>query len=261
MTTPHDPSVELPRMRLFDTHCHFPAADPVAIRDVLSRARAAGVERILAVGGSGALNESAAVAAQIADGSFDMPSVACAFGFDRDQAGKPIPPVPEGPLAAWGEIGLDYHYSADTRAAQISLFESQLEEARKRGLPAVIHTREADADTLAVLRSSPGPGVIHCFTGTPSFAKSLLDLGYYISFSGVVTFRAAEYVREASRAVPDDRILIETDSPYLAPEPVRGSANEPANVAWTCAFLAGLRGHDPAAFADLTFSNAVSLFS
>ncbi len=247
-------------MRLFDTHCHFPSADPIVIQGMLSRARAAGVERIMAVGGSPTLNESAAVAAQVAEGAFDLPLVSCAFGYDRDEAGKECPPVPDGPLAAWGEIGLDYHYSADTRDAQLELFERQLAEARARNLPVVVHTREADDDTLALLRANPVRGVIHCFTGTPSFAKALLDLGFYVSFSGVVTFRSAEYVREASRVVPDDRILIETDSPYLAPEPVRGSVNEPANVAHTCAFLAKLRGVSSDEFAELTFSNAVSLF-
>ncbi len=247
-------------MRLFDTHCHFPSVDPIHIQDVLSRARAAGVERILAVGGSPELNESAAVAAQIADGSLDMPIVRCAFGYDRDEAGKECPPVPEGPLVAWGEIGLDYHYSADTRDAQIVLFESQLAEARARDLPVVIHTREADGDTLSILRANSARGVIHCFTGTPEFAKKLLDMGFYISFSGVVTFRSAEYVRNASRVVPNDMILVETDSPYLAPEPVRGGVNEPGNVAHVSAFLARLRGMSPDEFAETTFANAVSLF-
>ena len=247
-------------MRLFDSHCHFQSCDPVVIHDALSRARAAGVERVLAVGGSGALNESAALAAQVAEGALDLPSVVCAFGYDRDQAGKELPPtVPYGPLAAWGEIGLDYHYSADTRAAQLVLFEGQLAEARKRGLPAVIHTREADEDTLALLRANQVRGVVHCFNGSAAFAMKLLDLGLYISFSGIVTFKSAEYVREASRAVPDDRLMIETDSPYLAPEPVRGGANEPAYVAHTCAFLAKLRGVAPEDLAELTFSNAAAM--
>ncbi len=247
-------------MRLFDTHCHFHVADPVTIRETLVRARASGVERIVAVGGSVSLNESAALAAQVADGAMDLPSVVCAFGYDRDQTARERPPVPDGALAAWGEIGLDYHYSADTRDAQLALFEEQLDEARRRGLPAVIHTREADDDTLAVLRANPVRGVIHCFNGSADFAKRLLDLGFFISFSGIVTFRMAEYVRESSRAVPDDRLLIETDSPYLAPEPVRGGVNEPAYVAHICAFLAQLRGLSPDAFAERTFQNAESLF-
>jgi len=247
-------------MRLFDTHCHFRTADPVVIRDMLARARIAGVERILAVGGSVALNESAAIAAQVADGAFDLPAVACAFGYDRDQAGKECPPTPEGPLVAWGEIGIDYHYSADNRDAQIALFCEQLEEARKRGLPAVIHTRDADEDTIAILRENPVRGVIHCFNGSPDFARRLLDLGYYISFSGIVTFRSAHHVREASSVVPDDRLLIETDSPYLAPEPVRGVENEPANVAHICESLAKFRGVDPAVLAETTFANATALF-
>ena len=247
-------------MRLFDTHCHFPVADPVVIRDTLARARTAGVERILAVGGSASLNEAASVASQVSDGAFDLPAVSCAFGYDRDQVGKILAPVPDVPIAAWGEIGLDYHYSAETRDAQLRLFAGQLEEARARGLPAVIHTREADDDTSAVLRESPVRGVIHCFNGSADFAKRLLDMGFFISFSGIITFRMAEYVREASRVVPDDRLLIETDAPYLAPEPVRGGPNEPAFVAHTCAFVAKLRGMAPDALAEITFANAASIF-
>lgn len=247
-------------MRLFDTHSHFSSGDPRDIGDTLKRAYAAGVRRIIAVGGSPALNETAAVASRIANGSAAMPSVSCAFGYDRDEAGKECPPVPDCPAVAWGEIGLDYHYSADTRDAQLELFESQLAQARSRGLPVVIHTREADGDTLSLLRANPVCGVIHCFTGTPSFAKALLDLGFYVSFSGVVTFRSAQCVRDSALIVPDDRILIETDSPYLAPEPVRGRKNEPANIAYTCGFLAKLRNVEAEEFAELTFSNAVSLF-
>ena len=247
-------------MKLFDTHCHFERAVPSVIAAVLSRAKAAGVEKVMAVGGSPALNESAALAVEVAAETLAVPAVVCAVGLDRDQAGKPFRRVadaeePAG-LAAWGEIGLDYHYSPETRDAQMKLFGEQLEEARRRGLPVVIHTREADDDTLGLLREIPSRGIIHCYTGTPAAARLFLDLGFYISFSGIVTFHAADNVREAALVVPDDRILIETDAPFLAPVPMRGNANEPAFVRHTCEFLAKLRGMPADDFAELTFANA-----
>ena len=160
------------------------------------------------------------------------------------------------PLRALGEIGLDYHYSPETREAQLKLFAGQLEEARTRDLPVVIHTREADDDTLALLREIPSRGIIHCYTGTPEYAKRFLDLGFFISISGIVTFKPADNVRASALVVPDDRILIETDSPFLAPVPMRGQPNEPAFIVHTCEFLAKLRGVSADDFAELTFANA-----
>ena len=125
----------------------------------------------------------------------------------------------------------------------------------------IIHTREADDDTLALLRKVPSRGVIHCYTGTPEAAKAFLDLGFYISFSGIVTFRLADNVRAAAAVVPDDRILIETDSPFLAPVPLRGKVNEPAFVRHTCEFLAARRGMAADDFAALTFANAERAFA
>ena len=254
-------------MRLFDTHCHFETTDPKQIREILARAKAAGVEQVMAVGGSPLLNDSASIAKgltsivplPLSTTTFSpLPRVLLAQGFDRDQVNTDLQlPLfsPTMPLAALGEIGLDYHYSPETRDAQITLFAAQLEEARKRNLPVVIHTREADDDTFALLREIPSRGVIHCYTGTPEAAKRFLDLGFYISISGIVTFRAAQNVREAALVVPDDRILIETDSPYLAPVPMRGNPNEPAFICHTCEFLAALRGVSAADFAELTFAN------
>jgi len=250
-------------MRLFDTHCHFESVDPDRIGALLQRAREAGVEKLMAVGGSPALNAAALAARDFAAVNSDsVPAVTVALGYDRDQLGTEMPPVPEGlALSAWGEIGLDYHYSPETREAQLKHFSVQLEEARRRNLPVVIHTREADDDTLAVLREIPSRGVIHCFTGTPPFAKRLLDLGFYISISGIVTFRAADNVRESALTVSDDRLMIETDSPYLAPVPMRGQANEPAFVSHTCRFLAELRKTTPEALAELTFANGEKAFA
>ena len=252
-------------MRLFDTHCHFETGDVDEIASQLVRAKAAGVEKVLAVGGGASLNGSASLAAATARAREGMPSVMCAVGFDRDHVGEAHgEPADAGmPVApsAWGEIGLDYHYSPETRREQTGLFAAQLEEARRRNLPVVVHTREAADDTLAILREVQSRGVIHCFTGSPEEARSYLDLGFYISISGIVTFRAADNVRETALVVPDDRILVETDSPFLAPVPMRGKPNEPAFVAYTCEFLAKLRGMSPDDFAELTFANAERMLS
>ena len=256
-------------MRLYDTHCHFERADPTEIAAVLARAKAAGVEKLMAVGGSPALNESAALAVEIGNRDQgtgirigDLPEVLCSIGYDREQIGRPTSnslfpdPCSLIPRAAIGEIGLDYHYSPETREAQLKLFGEQLEEARRRNLPVVIHTREADDDTLALLREIPSRGIIHCYTGTPEYAKRFLDLGFYISISGIVTFKPADNVRASALVIPDDRILIETDSPFLAPVPLRGQPNEPAFIVHTCEFLAKLRGQSADDFAELTFANA-----
>ena len=247
-------------MRLYDTHCHFEHADPTEIAAILLRAKAAGVEKLMAVGGSPALNESAALAVEVANEALVAPKVVCAVGSDREQINRPSSLIPHlSSLVALGECGLDYHYSPETREAQLKLFGEQLEEAKRRNLPVVIHTREADDDTLGVLREIPSNGIIHCFTGTPKFCGKLLDLGFFVSISGIVTFRAADNVRESARYVPDDRLLIETDSPFLAPVPKRGNPNEPAFVVHTAKFLADLRGTTPEALALLTTGNACRL--
>ena len=256
-------------MKLYDTHCHFERADPTEIAAILARAKAAGVEKLMAVGGSPSLNETAALAVEIGNRDQgtgirigDLPEVLCSLGYDRDQIGRPtsnsLVPDPCSLIsrAAIGEIGLDYHYSPETREQQLELFAQQLEEARKRDLPVVIHTREAAADTVSLLREIPSRGIIHCFTGTTDEARAFLDLGFYVSISGIVTFRPADNVREVARIIPDDRILIETDSPFLAPVPMRGNPNEPAFIAHTCEFIAQLRGVSAEAFAELTFANA-----
>jgi TatD DNase family protein len=245
-------------MELYDTHAHFGTKEDVTA-GVLARAQQAGVTRLMAVGGNTELN-AAAVLAQ----AMRPDAVRLALGADRDQAELPHDEILADirrqhachSCAAVGEIGLDYHYSPETREAQRELFGAQLEEAAKRSLPVIIHTREADDDTLALLREVPSRGVIHCYTGTPEAAKAFLDLGFYISFSGIVTFRLADNVRAAAAVVPDDRILIETDSPFLAPVPLRGRPNEPAFVRHVCEFLAALRKVSAEDFAELTFANA-----
>lgn len=257
--------------RYFDTHAHF-AAGP-AIAGQIARARAAGVTRIVAVGGSPQLNAGARAAAAAAPGH-----VLPAFGLDRDQAGGDddqaaalenlfaagAAPAP----AAVGEIGLDYCRSAVARERQRLLMERQLGLAARLRLPAIIHTRAAEADTLALLRNARGeawfregrPGVIHCFTGDAAFAEALLALDYRLGFSGIVTFAGAAPLRKVAAAVPGERLLIETDAPYLTPVPLRGRPNEPALVVHVAAVLARERGVAPEELAALTWRNAETLF-
>ena len=241
-------------MDVFDTHAHF-ECEPGEIAAQLARARDAGVTRLMAVGGSSALNRGVAAAASLAEGV----AVWRAIGWDRDQVAAETPPLDYAGIDAVGEIGLDYHEGDATRDAQRELFARQLETARAAGLPVVIHTREADDDTLAILREVPSRGIIHCFTGSPEFCRRLLDLGFHVSISGIVTFRLADNVRASARVVPDDRLLVETDCPFLAPVPLRGRTNEPAFVVHTLRFLAALRGIAVEALAERTSANALAL--
>jgi TatD DNase family protein len=246
-------------MNLFDTHAHFTGGEE-NISPLLARAREAGVARILAVGGSDELNKGADDAFRVSKAGGSLyPEVFKAVGLDRDQIGLNPSSLDFTGASAVGEIGLDYHYSADTREAQMELMAQQLELSKNLDLPVVIHTREADDDTLSLLRGIPTRGIIHSFTGEPGFCKKLLDLGYYISLSGIVTFRAADNVRETARVIPLDRLLVETDTPYLAPVPKRGQPNEPAFVAHTARFLADFLGVDFEVFISQTTSNALNV--
>lgn len=242
---------------LFDTHAHFQGAEEDIIA-LLKRAKEAGVGEILAVGGDLELNNAAKVAAEaVGEG---LPKVYLAQGYDMSSVAVERREVDFSQLTAVGELGLDYSHGEDDRAAQQKLFAEQLEEARQNDLPVIIHTRAADEDTLGILREISSRGVIHCFTGTPAFCRELLDLGFYISISGIVTFKKAENVRESARYVPDDRLLIETDSPYLAPVPLRGKQNEPSFIVETARYLATLRGTPLEALAALTTTNAHNCF-
>ncbi len=239
---------------LFDTHAHFEGGDEETSA-ALARAASAGVTRLMAVGGSASLNKGVERAARRADAA--GVKVWRCIGWDRDQIDADRATLDYTGVAAVGEIGLDYHYSPETRDRQLELMGSQLELARRLGLPVVIHTRDADDDTLGILREIPSKGIIHCFTGGPAFCRALLDLGFMISISGIVTFRAADNVRESALVVPDDRLLIETDSPFLAPVPMRGNANEPAFVVHTARFLADLRRTPFEELAAVTTGNAL----
>ena len=255
-------------MNLFDTHAHF-TEDAEKTAAALRRAFDAGVSNLMAVGGSPELNRAAMLACKTAEGD-GMPHVRLALGFDRDQAKDDGGTCPRYDfstiidsrkrLSAIGEIGLDFHYSPETSRMQCDLFAAQLELAKELDLPVVIHTRDADDATLGVLDESDfHNGIIHCFTGTVPFERRLLDRGFMVSISGIVTFRAAENVREAARYAPDDRLLVETDSPFLAPVPMRGSENEPSFIAHTVRFLAAERRTDPETLANLTAANAVRI--
>lgn len=248
-------------MNLFDTHAHFTGSED-EISQLLRRAREAGVTRVLAVGGSDELNKGVddAFNLTVADASL-YPKVYKAIGFDRDQINSDPSKLDFTGASAVGEIGLDYYYSLDTREAQLSLMGRELELSRELNLPVIIHTREADDDTLGILREIPSRGIIHSFTGNPTFCKKLLDLGYYISLSGIVTFRAADNVRETAKVIPLDRILIETDTPYLAPVPKRGQPNEPAFVMHTAKFLAEFLGVDLMEFISITTANALEILA
>ncbi len=230
-----------------DSHCHLDDAAFDADRaEVIQRAIDAGVELMLAVGtGKGPPDLEAGL--RIAQNN---PHFVASAGVHPHDAAKSnaqtladLERLLGNPkIVAIGEIGLDYHYDFSPRDEQQAVFEQQLEIAAAHRKPVIIHTREAWEDTMALLEKHAARGIMHCFTGTPEQAARALDLGFYISFGGVVTFPKATEVHEAARQVPLDRLLIETDAPYLAPVPKRGKRNEPAFVAHTAERLAALRG-------------------
>jgi len=168
-------------------------------------------------------------------------------------------------VIAIGECGLDYYYDKSDRQAQRERFQAHIDAAREAGLPLVIHTREAEADTAEMLESAVREGgvtgVLHCFTGSAELARKGLDLGFYVSLSGIVTFKNAQDLQETAKWLPANQMLVETDSPFLAPVPHRGKTCEPAFVADTAAFVAELRGEQPEALADATTANFFRLFA
>ena len=255
---------------MIDTHCHL--ADEVFEPDleaVVARARDAGVTGAVCILAAGDADE-ARRAARLAT---VWPTVAFAVGVHPHQAhqcaGQPglaetwkRESASQRQVVAVGEIGLDYHYDFSPRDVQREVFVEQLAVARALKLPVVIHTREADEDTFAVLRveGSGVRGVFHCFTGGVDRARRALDLGFHLSLAGILTFPKATDLHEVAAFAPDDRLLIETDSPFLAPVPFRGKRNEPAHVAHVAAMLARLRGVDTAAVVALSTANALQLF-
>lgn len=260
---PHFSKLHWLRVTLVDSHCHLDSKPFHADLDaVLARARSAGVETLLAIGtGDGPPDLAAAL--RLADA---YPCIYATVGVHPHDAAKATPATWTEILSltthprcvAFGEIGLDYHYDFSPRDTQRAAFAAQLGIARDARLPVIIHTREAWDDTLALIRDHWDPslgGIFHCFSGGPREAEQALALGFHVSFSGIVTFPRATDIHEAARIVPDHRLLVETDAPYLAPIPHRGKRNEPAYVVRTAERLAELRHTTPEAIAQTTTAN------
>jgi TatD DNase family protein len=256
-------------MRLIDSHAHLDLEDYAADLDaVIARARAAGLERIVCVGlwrKPGDFGNALALAGS------DPGFFAATIGIHPHEAAR----VPEADwqaceasardprVVAVGETGLDFHYDHSPRDVQEGAFRRSLRIARAAGKPVVVHVREADAVCANVFRGEGVPeagGVIHCFTGDAVSVRAYLDLGLYVSVAGIVTFRTAEAIREAVRIVPRDRLLIETDSPFLAPVPFRGKRNEPAHVVETARKVAELWGVTAEEVGEVTSENTRRLF-
>ena len=257
---------------LIDSHCHL--ADDAFVPDldaVVDRARSAGLAGALCI-----LDPTSTEEGDRFRRVLELwPEVRCATGVHPHHAGTfrdridDLEPfvtaaiAERGETRAVGEIGLDYHYDFAPQDVQKEVFRRQLRLARERDLPVVIHTREADDDTVDILREeSHGTlrGVFHCFTGDTTLARHALDLGFHVSFSGIVTFRRADEVRAAAKLVPVDRLLAETDSPYLAPMPHRGKRNEPAWVCRVLEVLAETRQESLAAVTEATTASFATLF-
>jgi TatD DNase family protein len=252
---------------LIDSHCHLNYPGLVEDRaGVLARARAAGVGGFLGI--STRRNEWDAVIGQ-ADAEADVWATVGIHPHEADlhpdtDTATLVDAASHPLVIGIGETGLDYYYDKSDRARQQASFRAHIAAARATGLPLIVHTRDAEADTLALLRE-PGQGVltgvIHCFTASQAFAEQALALGFYISISGIVTFKNARDLQASAATIPADRLLVETDAPFLAPVPMRGKTCEPAFVAHTARFLADLRGESLDALAAATTANFFRLFS
>jgi TatD DNase family protein len=238
---------------VIDTHAHLDALDDPA--SAISRAREAGVERILAIGcGVDSTRATLAIAA-------GHEGVSVAAGVHPHQAadGEPLDGLLDERIVAVGEIGLDFYRDYAPREVQRQVFAAQLDLAQQHRKPVIIHSRAADEETAVALEPFSGTVVLHCFS-SPGLLPVALERGYYVSFAGNVTYPKAAELREAARAVPAERILAETDCPYLAPQPVRGKRNEPAYVVHTVASLAETRDDDPDELARRIDDNAAAAF-
>ena len=255
---------------LIDSHCHIDGEAFDADRDeVVKRARDAGVAAMLNVGTGDPNSDDFRKAVAVAE---KYEGVYAALGvhphdaklYDDKAENHLIELVKSEKVVAWGEIGLDYYYDHSPRDVQKEVFRRQVRCARELQLPVIIHSRDADDDTVEILTEECSwegfRGVMHCFGGTPEMARALLPLDFLISFAGNVTFKKAENLREAASVVPLNRLLVETDCPFLTPVPLRGKRNEPSFVVHTAEFLAGLYGVDLETMAEQTTSNFVELF-
>ncbi len=256
------------RLSFVDSHCHLDFPDFAdEIDDVIARAKAAGIGRMLTI--ATRLDTFPRVLA-LAE---KHRGIACSVGIHPHEAEAAGAIDPDRLVAltrhpkvvAIGETGLDYFYDKSPRDRQGAVFAAHIAAASASGLPIIVHSREAEADTIELLRAGARAGdltgVIHCFTATRRLAEAALDLGFYISFSGIVTFKNAQDLRDIAAEIPLDRLLVETDAPYLAPVPMRGKRNEPAYLIHTARAIAELRGLDPADLAAATSANFDRLFA
>jgi TatD DNase family protein len=258
---------------VIDSHCHLAGDEFTSdLGDVVGRARAAGLSGALVILGAedaSELERASSVSRAWEGVRFSVgvhPHQAVQFASDPARAARQTRAgIESQPLSrAVGEIGLDYHYDFSPRDVQQQVFREQIRLAGQLQLPIVIHTREADDDTFRILEDEHARdigGVFHCFTGDRDAAKRCLDIGFYISLAGIVTFPRAHELKDVARMVPLDRLLIETDSPFLAPVPHRGKRNEPAHVARGAEVIAALRGTTAEAIAEATGRNHVRLFN
>ncbi len=255
-------------MKLVDSHCHLNYEGLADRQDeVLANARARGVSAFLNI--STRQSEWDDVIA-VADRNEDVWATVGVHPHEADAhpdlgSAALVGAASHSRVIAIGECGLDYYYDKSDRAAQRDRFQAHIEAARQSGLPLVVHTRDAEDDTAEMLeravKEGGVTGVLHCFTGSAELARKGLDLGFHISLSGIVTFKNAADLQEIAKWLPADRMLVETDSPFLAPVPHRGKTCEPAFVADTAAFVAELREEEPDALADATTANFYRLFS
>lgn len=255
-------------MRLADSHCHLNYKGLAERQgEVLTAARASGVTAMLNI----ATRESEwDDVLGVAEREPDVWATVGIHPHEADQhpdidTAKLVERAAHPRVVGIGESGLDYYYDHSDRDRQRANFRSHIAASRDTGLPIIVHTRDAEDDTADILRDEMGkgtyPGVIHCFTASGDFARKALDLGFYISISGIVTFKNARDLQETAKWLPIDRLLIETDAPFLAPVPHRGKPGEPAFVADTCRFLAELRGEDADELAEHTRVNFHTLFA
>jgi len=253
---------------LVDSHCHLDTYDAAEVEDVVGRALAAGVTRMVTIG---TRMEQAAAVKALAD---RFPQVWGTVGIHPHNAGDaPVPEVEDLVALAdhprvigVGESGLDYFYDKAPRDAQRESFRRHIRACQRTGLPLVIHARDADDEIAAILSEEreaggPFPALLHCFSSTRALAERVVADGGYVSLSGILTFPRSEELRAIAADLPEDRLLVETDSPYLAPVPMRGKRNEPALVAHTAAVLARIRGWSPEATAERTGRNFLRLFT
>jgi TatD DNase family protein len=260
-------------MMLIDSHCHIDGEQFDEDRDeVVQRAKDAGVEAMLNIGTGDPHSDDFRRAVAVAE-KYD--NVYASVGvhphdaklYDDEAEAHLIDLVKSSKkVIAWGEIGLDFYYDHSPRDVQIAVFRRQIRTARELDLPIIIHSRDADDETVKIIteesadKSVRVPGIMHCFGGTPQMAEALMKIGFLISFAGNVTFKKAENLRDAARVVPLEKLLVETDCPFLTPVPFRGKRNEPSFVVHTAQFLAGFYGIELDTLAQQTTQNFLELF-